>query len=189
MNTYYIAGFPVTDELYHHGIRGQKWGVRRYQNEDGSLTPAGRERYGKSLGEFSNSHGIIRRLATGDYILGAKGLGDRREVRLKNKIDKKKAEGKNTDRLQSKYEVQKERNVARDKYNSTASTGKLVAQKLLLGEFMADSYRSARGRGRDVGEAAVGSIIGTITGVPVTALIYDTYSTRQDLSNRKNDKR
>lgn len=32
-------------ELYHHGILGQKWGIRRYQNEDGSLTPAGRKRY------------------------------------------------------------------------------------------------------------------------------------------------
>ena len=34
------------DELYHHGIFGQKWGVRRYQNEDGSLTPEGKARYG-----------------------------------------------------------------------------------------------------------------------------------------------
>ena len=33
------------DELYHHGIKGQKWGVRRFQNKDGSLTPAGKERY------------------------------------------------------------------------------------------------------------------------------------------------
>lgn len=28
-------------EFYHHGIKGQKWGVRRFQNKDGSLTPAG----------------------------------------------------------------------------------------------------------------------------------------------------
>lgn len=32
--------------LYHHGIKGQKWGNRRWQNEDGSLTAAGREHYG-----------------------------------------------------------------------------------------------------------------------------------------------
>ena len=33
-------------ELYHHGIAGMKWGVRRYQNKDGSLTNAGKRRYG-----------------------------------------------------------------------------------------------------------------------------------------------
>lgn len=34
--------------LQHHGIKGQKWGVRRYRNRDGSLTPAGRKRYSDS---------------------------------------------------------------------------------------------------------------------------------------------
>ena len=34
------------EELQHHGIKGQKWGVRRYQNEDGSLTAKGKQRYG-----------------------------------------------------------------------------------------------------------------------------------------------
>lgn len=33
------------NELYHHGVLGMHWGVRRYQNKDGSLTPAGKKRY------------------------------------------------------------------------------------------------------------------------------------------------
>lgn len=36
----------LNDELAHHGIKGQKWGVRRFQNPDGSLKLAGRKRYG-----------------------------------------------------------------------------------------------------------------------------------------------
>lgn len=34
-------------EIYHHGIKGMKWGIRRYQNPDGSLTPAGQKRLAK----------------------------------------------------------------------------------------------------------------------------------------------
>ena len=37
--------YTVDVDLTHHGIKGQKWGVRRYQNKDGSLTAAGKKRY------------------------------------------------------------------------------------------------------------------------------------------------
>ena len=42
------------NELYHHGILGMKWGIRRYQNKDGSLTPEGRKRLG--LDKYDREH-------------------------------------------------------------------------------------------------------------------------------------
>ena len=41
----------MENELYHHGIKGMKWGVRRYQNSDGSLTAAGKKRYDRDIRE------------------------------------------------------------------------------------------------------------------------------------------
>ena len=51
------------DYLEHYGITGQKWGIRRYQNKDGSLTPAGKKRYGSTLDEVREKYNQAENVA------------------------------------------------------------------------------------------------------------------------------
>lgn len=71
-----IYGVTVGGELYHYGKKGMKWGVRRYQNEDGSLTAAGERRYARDARE----KGYKDRDDAGNYYKMAGKKGGRKEV-------------------------------------------------------------------------------------------------------------
>ena len=71
------GGFISQNELYHHGIKGMRWGVRRFQNEDGSLTSAGKKRYD------DDSTGSDKRLSSNsDSKTPRKGLIQKRKDKL-----------------------------------------------------------------------------------------------------------
>lgn len=52
MGRFYNDGLYADDFVAHHGILGMKWGVRRFQNADGSLTSAGLRRYQKLRSKY-----------------------------------------------------------------------------------------------------------------------------------------
>ena len=57
---YCVYRTPYNSELYHHGIQGMKWGVRRYQNEDGSLTEEGKRRYNTYSEKAERAEGRLK---------------------------------------------------------------------------------------------------------------------------------
>lgn len=87
------------DYLQHWGVKGMRWGVRRYQNKDGSLTPRGKKRYSKEMDKLKEEDKVLRnKLAT--------------KAKIQKLEDKRKSVEEKKDALGETVEAKKERILA-----------------------------------------------------------------------------
>lgn len=109
-NNVYIL--TSTGELCHYGVKGQKWGIRRYQNPDGSLTAAGKKR---ARQEYKADNKTAHELGKKATIYGNAAVeSKKRTIKLENELKK---------RLDSDPDGQKRStNILRRKYEASSAT-------------------------------------------------------------------
>lgn len=116
------------DELKHYGIKGMKWGVRRFQNSDGSLTADGKKRYsGDNLKDIQKQVNQGRNVVDGVKKTKAKAAEKRTEKKIKDDLsqmsDKELRDIVNRLNMEERYmQVMKSRDV---------QVGKSKADKIL----------------------------------------------------------
>lgn len=151
----YNYGPARSDELYHHGVKGQKWGVRRYQNEDGSLTPAGKVRYYKTMG-------LIKKVNYQNDVAKADILKYRGSNISKSKAKAEVAQNKIASEVENKMEA--------NRIKGKAAVGQIVSgvlgAGLAVGVMGVGLYASLQTGHDFLGEAAA---IAPTLGLPVAA--------------------
>lgn len=139
-------------ELRHHGVKGQRWGVRRYQNKDGTLTAAGKKHYSES-----EQDDIYKTMASakngGGLFTSKKKLQAKQDEMVKRNItDTLKKSAKAYQKAEDKYikgldeefspknrNLESDYKMARDKYYNSA----VSEARKMLGRYADTPYKSS----------------------------------------------
>lgn len=137
--------------LAHHGVKGQKWGIRRYQNEDGTLTSEGKAKKDSNVSTSGSRmlESMKRRMINKTSEKGNKKVREY-EGRIQELNDWEKAYKELINKERTKYitklEGQKRANKDIKDYQERTSAKKLILQKALL-KVGSTAYQTARARG------------------------------------------
>lgn len=107
----------MSEYIKHHGIKGQKWGVRRFQNKDGSLTDAGRKRYGDgtSVNDYEKALNRTKTISEGvDEVRKFKSSSDKlKDGKVEKEVRKKVSEMSDKELQQAVQRLNMEENYTR----------------------------------------------------------------------------
>lgn len=159
----------MSDVIYHHGIKGMKWGVRRYQNYDGSYTKKGLERYNKAMSDYESAKSKASE-AKSSYKSGKASKYEYRTAKSKVKEEKRKV-SKAYDRLKTDKLADEGKELYRKGKTITGNTNlsAAVATGSTVAGVVVSKYLAATGNYKlsaisgaaiSVGGTAVGAILG-----------------------------
>ena len=120
----------MDNELYHYGVRGMKWGIRRYQNSDGTLTAAGKK---KARQEYKNDNATAYELGKSATVYGhATAKSMKRTVRYENRLQKQYEKDPEGQKFGTKF--------WRNRWNASATTTSQLATAYMASKARAEAH-------------------------------------------------